>query len=107
MNDVTTVTTVGNFPVEDITHKPKRRQGDNIRLAQLNKTAGDSSEQSESVPTVVTIERAITFYERQATRSPELSVLYHQTAEWLRELMMTRNVKVTAAVREEMRGASE
>ena len=33
--DKTTVAGVANFPVQDITHKPKRHQGDLIRLKQL------------------------------------------------------------------------
>lgn len=79
------MTTKDNFPVVDITHRPKRLQGDNIK-----KMIGDSPNESMDnltpiVPQVVTLERAISFYESHA--EGEYQMLYTQTAKWLREFM--------------------
>lgn len=78
------MTTRDSFPVVDITHKPKRTQGDNIKAIQSEEFRETTSEGS-TVPRIVTLERAIDFYESNS--SGELSSLYLQTAKWLREFM--------------------
>lgn len=99
--DSTTVAGVANFPVQDITHKPKRQQGDMIRLKQLE-------EQGVSEPTVdvkdeaplkvITLERAISFYKRMSADSQN-GKLYEATAKWLEELLVTRTIKTSEAVK--------
>lgn len=78
------VTTTSNyFPNVDITHKPKRLQRDN--LAALS-TSPEKEEESEStVPKVLTLERAIVYFESQ--EKGETKALFKQTAVWLRELL--------------------
>lgn len=77
------MTTVGGFPVIDITHKPKRVQGENF--SRRDNTPTTFNEGNSSVPTVITIERAITYFENNA--KGEFYNLYSQTAKWLREFM--------------------
>lgn len=88
------VTTVSsNFPVIDVTHKPKRTQRDNLRRAEELRGV-DISESSlgdnivEKPPTYVTIESAIRYYENNAVGEDEL--LFKRTAEWLRQLMQNK-----------------
>lgn len=87
MSDMTT--TRDGFSTIDITHKPKRLQGENIRTL-----SEDTSEEGvinrEVVPNILTLERAIIYYESNA--EGELKVLYTQTAKWLRTLL-DRSVK--------------
>ena len=83
-------TTKNGFPVIDVTHKPKRMQSTNLQAVQSAETGAPEVKNSE-VPTVVTMERAIAFYESHA--EGEYSVLYSRTAQWLRELM-TKNIPV-------------
>lgn len=81
-----TMTTVRTgFPVQDITHKPKRMQNDNLKaVLDEDKTVSLVGEESD-VPNIVTLERAIKFYESHA--KGEYANLYTQTAKWLREFM--------------------
>lgn len=90
MNSVTTVSS--SFPVKDITHKPKRTQAGNLSsLATAPTETGEVYYNNTNpvsllgVPKTVTIERAISFYESNAT--DEYRVLFIQTAKWLREYM--------------------
>lgn len=82
---MSTMTTRDNFPVIDVTHKPKRMQGSNLRNA-IGVEPTQEQEVIESVvPQSATLERAIQYYEANATG--EFRVLYTQTAKWLREYM--------------------
>ena len=89
------------FPVIDISHKPKRYQRDNLIEAG---TATSLQEQEESpvdvtyVPRSVTIERAIHYYEANSTG--ELANLYSATAKWLRSYLAVSNSAVRKAVEE-------
>ena len=92
MPDMTT--TRNGFPVHDITHKPKRSQSGNLKSVKSETTAIEESHFSE-VPSVVTPERAIAFYESHA--EGEYKLLYSQTAKWLRDYM-SRSVPVNVEV---------
>ena len=83
------VTTVKNnyFPEEDISHKPRRMQGDAIRQAEALRADEDSGvSASVSVPlgvdTNMTLEQSIEFYEKNAEKFN--MTLYANTARWLR-----------------------
>ena len=98
MNDVTT--TRNGFPVKDITHKPKRMQGDMIRLKESEESLTDNentTKGSESL-SVITLERAISYYKKMST-DPYNGKLYTATAKWLEELLVTRTLKTEAAVK--------
>ena len=97
----TTVAGVANFPVQDITHKPKRQQGDMIRLKQLEEQGGEESPatvQEDSTLKTITLERAISYYKRMSA-DPKNGKLYEATAKWLEELLVTRTVKTSGAVK--------
>lgn len=98
MNDMTT--TRSGFPVKDITHKPKRMQGDMIRLREAEASLTDSENVTDNNETlsVITLERAISFYKRMST-DPNNGKLYTATAKWLEELLVTRTLKTEAAVK--------
>ena len=100
MSDYTTVGGVANFPVKDITHKPKRMQGDMIKLreAELGITPDQSpADDNNTVLKVVTLERAIAHYKRMSADATN-GKLYEATAKWLEELLVTRTVKTKAVV---------
>lgn len=78
-----TMTTRDNFPVIDVTHKPKRMQGTNLKTMSEPESRQETFE--SNVPQSATLERAIQFYESNA--QGEYKVLYSQTAKWLREYM--------------------
>ena len=97
----TTVAGVANFPVQDITHKPKRQQGDMIRLKQLEEQGIEESPamvQEDSTLKIITLERAISYYKRMSA-DPKNGKLYEATAKWLEELLVTRTVKTSGAVK--------
>ena len=86
------MTTVSdNFPVVDITHKPRRMQSDNLKVASNEEPVVSMSGVESDIPSVVTLERAINFYESHSTG--EYKNLYSQTAKWLREFM-SRTIQV-------------
>lgn len=90
------MTTKDNFPVIDITHKPKRMQNDNLKSAVQMTTAVDSeSPVTSSVPASPTLERAIEYYETHAVG--EFRILYLQTAKWLRDYM-SKDIPVNVSV---------
>ena len=89
MPDMTT--TRNGFPVHDITHKPKRMQGDNLKAVFGEETSASSAGKETNIPSAVTLERAIQFYESHA--DGEYKNLYSQTAKWLREFM-SRSIPV-------------
>ena len=99
MSDYTT-TTSGSFPVQDITHKPKRMQGDMLRLKESrpDEVAYGSSNSEEMTLEVITLERAISFYKRKSADEVN-GKLYSATAQWLEELLVTRTVSKTEAAR--------
>lgn len=87
------------FPVIDITHKPRRKQADNLREAQ--KVAVVSStliEEKNSVvltdiPTgFITLEKAIAFYEKQSD-----NVFFKLTAKWLEDFLVYRKAAIKEA----------
>ena len=86
MSDMTTVHG-GKFTVEDITHKPRRSQADNLRAA--GKIADNNSSVENTTHSVVpqspTVEGAIKFFEENA--NGEFKALYMNTAEWLRKYL--------------------
>ena len=94
-----TITRTG-FPVKDITHKPKRMQGDMIRLKEAESGLTDSENTAEGNETlsVITLERAISYYKKMSA-DPINGKLYTATAKWLEELLVTRTLKTEAAVK--------
>ena len=86
MSDMTTVYG-SKFPVEDITHKPRRSQADNIRAA--GKIADNSLSVEDDthslIPQSPTVEGAIKFFEENA--KGEFKALYMNTAKWLRNYL--------------------
>lgn len=91
---MSTMTTRDNFPVIDVTHKPKRMQGTNLRTMYANQESESQEVYESKVPQSITLERAIQFYESNAYG--ENRVLYTQTAKWLREYM-TKTIPVAEA----------
>ena len=89
MSDMTTVK--NGFPVHDITHKPKRMQNANIKAVLGEDNPVSIAGEEKEVPSLITLERAIHFYESHA--EGDYVNLYSQTAKWLRELM-SKNVTV-------------
>lgn len=90
------MTTSDRFPVVDVTHKPLRTQAGNIEcaLAQVDRVCDVQTGPSRShVPSVITVERAIEFYEEEADRGNEYSSLYNATAKWLRDYLSIRKPK--------------
>lgn len=104
MSDYIT-TTSSNFPVKDITHKPKRMQGDMIRLKEAEAGIIDTdSPVKENEPlSVITLERAISYYKRMSADETN-GKLYSATAKWLEELLVTRTLKTEAAVKAVIEG---
>lgn len=93
-------TTTSHFPVKDITHKPKRMQGDMIRLkeAEAGIENNDNTMSAEETLSVITLERAISYYKRMSADETN-GKLYSATAKWLEELLVTRTLKTEAAVK--------
>lgn len=85
-----TMTTSDRFPVIDITHKPLRTQAGNLEEVSSREKKNEGEPVSHvSVPTTITIERAIEFYESHS--EGEYKTLYSMTAKWLREFMTKSN----------------
>lgn len=91
MSNVTTVAN-GKFPVEDITHKPRRTQADNLKKAGVvaDVVPSGNDEIISKVPQSPTVEGAIQFFEDNA--KGEYKALYKSTAVWLRKYL-TMKVK--------------
>ena len=91
MSNVTTVAN-GKFPVEDITHKPRRTQADNLKKAGVvaDEVPSGNDELVSKVPQSPTVEGAIQFFEENA--KGEYKALYKSTATWLRNYL-TMKVK--------------
>lgn len=79
---------MNNFPVEDISHKPKRMQGDAIKQ-KFQETIEEVH--GNSIPKFITLEKAIEYYEKAAGENKPESKLYVQTAKWLKELLTIHN----------------
>lgn len=98
----TTVAGVENFPVQNITHKPKRQQRDMMRLKQQLEEQGvkesPATVQEDSTLKIITLERAISYYKRMSA-DPKNGKLYEATAKWLEELLVTRTVKTSGAAK--------
>lgn len=92
-----TMTTKDNFPVIDITHKPKRMQNDNLKSAIHVTTAMEQNDapMTSDIPASPTLERAIAYYEAHAEGN--FRVLYLQTAKWLRDYM-SKDIPVNVPV---------
>lgn len=107
MSDYVT-TTSSNFPVKDITHKPKRMQGDMIRLKESESDVSDtgSTVDSSEPLKVITLERAISHYKKMSSDETN-GKLYSATAKWLEELLVTRTLKTEAAVKALTEGESK
>ena len=72
-----------------------------IRLKQLEEQGVEESpatEQKDSTLKVITLERAISYYKRMSA-DPKNGKLYEATAKWLEELLVTRTVKTSGAVK--------
>ena len=97
MNEVTTTSSF--FPVKDVTHKPKRMQGDAIRqkYSESGMSNDNVAENTETL-SVITLERAISHYKKLSADSVN-GKLYSATAKWLEELLVTRTLKTEAAVK--------
>ena len=87
------VSTVANtmFTTEDITHKPRRYQSDNLRQAR-GTTEEQAKSNAEKPAESYTLERAIRFYQDNAVG--EYRALYTATASWLEELRKTNRTKL-------------
>ena len=96
MNNMTT--TKSGFPIHDITHRPKRMQGDMIKLKEAEMNATEGSDNTEETLTVVTLERAISYYKKMSSDAVN-GKLYSATAGWLEELLVTRTLKTEAAAK--------
>lgn len=100
MSDYMTTTT-SSFPVKDISHKPKRMQGDMIRLKEVQSgEAPEVSSNEQETLSVITLERAISYYKRLSSDAVN-GKLYSATASWLEELLVTRSPKTKAEMKAE------
>ena len=106
MNEVTTTSSF--FPVKDITHKPKRMQGDMIRLKEAEAGIVNEDCTAESVEplNVITLERAISYYKKMSSDATN-GKLYIATAKWLEELLVIRTPRVQAEVKAVIEGENK
>lgn len=84
------VTRVGFLRTQDVTHKPKRMQNDNIQK-HLNKEV-EQFVQPSNVPQAVTIEQAITYYAQNA--EGDKTNLYKSTSIWLLDYLELKAERV-------------
>ena len=90
------------FPVIDISHKPRRYQSDNLLKAGTANSLHEEDTEPVNVthaPRTMTLESAIHFYETNA--KGDLASLYIATARWLRNYMTVGNSAVRKAVESE------
>lgn len=98
------ITTTGRFANIDITHRSKRTQRDNIVKSGVlfdgeSNSNEDVKDALSGVPVhSVTIERAIQYYEANATG--DYKTLYSLTAKWLRQLVAVGMKAALKAVNE-------
>lgn len=106
MKDYVT-TTSSSFPVKDVTHKPKRMQGDMIRLKEAEMGIAEDNPVKENEPlSVITLERAISYFKKMSSDDTN-GKLYSATAKWLEELLVTRTLKTEAAVKAVTEGVNK
>lgn len=104
MNNITTTSNLFGEP-EDITHRPKRLQGENFKNTPLHipsKSEQVSNTPVDSVPTFITLERALSFYESNSNSTTDIGKLYIATANWLKELLELRAAKVDVMAKQSM-----
>lgn len=91
------------FPIIDITHKPKRKQADNLRDTESMMTIqqqniGKDSCSSNGVMLYevpegfITLEKAIAFYEKNSEVT-----LFKFTAQWLNDFLVYRKAAIKEA----------
>lgn len=92
------------FPIIDITHKPKRKQADNLRdtesmmtIQQQNIGKEDSCSNNgvmlyEVPEGFITLEKAIAFYEKNSEVT-----LFKFTAQWLNDFLVYRKAAIKEA----------
>lgn len=93
-----TTTTSDAFPVIDVTHRPHRKQADNLLKAGVLPNSEKAREAVQTPlpeplsdsPHAMSLESAIAFYESHSLGAD----LYAQTALWLRELITKRQPRV-------------
>ena len=101
MSKITTTSSLFGQTI-DITHKPKRVQGENFKGTPLHLNPDKEvsvSSKSMDVPTFITLERAITFYEDNSNSVTDEGKLYSVTAKWLRELLDFRANKAKSGLK--------
>lgn len=87
------------FPIIDITHKPKRKQADNLKDTESMMTIQQDAKVSgevislEGIPEgFITLEKAIAFYEKNSEVT-----LFKFTAQWLNEFLVYRKAAIKEA----------
>lgn len=91
------------FPIIDITHKPKRKQADNLRDTESMMTIQQQNTDKDScssngvmlyeVPEgFITLEKAIAFYEKNSEVT-----LFKFTAQWLKYFLAYRKAAIKEA----------
>lgn len=91
------------FPIIDITHKPKRKQADNLRDTESMMTIQQQNTDKDScssngvmlyeVPEgFITLEKAIAFYEKNSEVT-----LFKFTAQWLNDFLVYRKAAIKEA----------
>ena len=91
------------FECVDITHKPKRMQGDSFRKNDESISCVDGSNKGKSEGMIlcdlpvegsfITLEKAIDFYEKNSQKSD----IFKNTAFWLKDLLVLRKSAIQAA----------
>lgn len=86
-----------NFPVVDITHKPKRTQADNLRKGQKVQSITTVTEQDESskydIPTYLTLQNAIRYFDAHSDDITNEGKFYSMVHKFLLELLELRSAK--------------
>lgn len=89
------------FPIIDITHKPKRKQADNLRDTESMMTIQQNKDKDSlgndvvlcGVPEgFITLEKAIAFYEKNSEVT-----LFKFTAQWLNDFLVYRKAAIKEA----------
>jgi hypothetical protein len=88
------VSTVGNMTVTDVTHRPKRMQGDSLKKE--SPVQDREVDALSDTPNAITLESAIRYYEEHA--EGEFKVLYTRTAQWLDSLRKVRIKKIEETI---------
>jgi hypothetical protein len=99
MYDKKEVTMSGNFPVQDITHVPRRTQSGNIKVLTEQDIAPTEAENLDDVKIITgatTVERAVGIFENlsEESNTKEKREFFRQVANWLREYASYNKVKM-------------